>query len=370
MKATGCVAPGVAGTLEVVANPAPEDRALEGHVSRSFEARALGPLALGFAVSAGLLLLYGAWETSFGHLRYLAEHSWLGPETIGPRIALTVIVLTGFMVGNHAYGRREIARDIDELAPLLNCSAQERHALTLEARGAGRRAGSWIGSLVAIPIGLLVVTSRRPGVPYLLSGEPWSHDFVWALASNVFLFSILGRIAVHTFRTNELFARIEARLGPVDLLRPHALAPFARRGLRTAFLWIGGSSIGSIIFVNQGFSWLTGVVLVATLLLATLAFLHPVRGLHRRIRAAKEAELERVRVAIERARTAMLGDAGDADGAARMPGLIAYEHRIESVPDWPLDAPQIARFGLMIALGLGSWLGGAVVGHLVDVLWR
>src|SRR5262249_53683258 len=98
VKATGCVAPGVAGTLEVVANPAPEDRALEGHVSRSFEARALGPLALGFAVSVGLLLLYGAWETSFGHLRYLAEHSWLGPETIGPRIALTVIVLTGFMV--------------------------------------------------------------------------------------------------------------------------------------------------------------------------------------------------------------------------------------------------------------------------------
>jgi hypothetical protein len=67
----------------------------------------------------------------------------------------------------------------------------------------------------------------------------------------------------------------------------------------------------------------------------------------------------------------MLGDAGDADAAAaRMPGLIAYEHRIASVPEWPLDAPQIARFGLMVALGLGSWLGGAVVGHLVDVFWR
>ena len=207
-------------------------------------------------------------------------------------------------------------------------------------------------------------------MPYLLSGEPWNHDLVWALAGNALLFAILGRIVVQTFRTNELFSRIEARLGPVDLLRPHALAPFARRGLRGAFLWIGGSSIGSIIFVNLGFSWLTGVVLVATLFLGTLAFVLPARGLHRRIRAAKELELERVRDAIHRTRDDLLSGAGSAEAVSRMPGLLAYEQRIASVPEWPLDAPQVARFGLMVAIGLGSWLGGAVVGHLVDLIWR
>jgi len=146
-------------------------------------------------------------------------------------------------------------------------------------------------------------------------------------------------------------------------------APFARRGLRNAFVWIGGSSIASIIFVNLGFSWMTGLVLAATLLLGTQAFLSPVRGLHRRIRAAKEAELQRVRAAIQQTRGSLL-DPSVRDAASRMPGLLAYEHRIESVQEWPLDAPQIARFSLMIAVGLGSWLGGAVVGHVVDLFWH
>lgn len=288
---------------------------------------------------------------------------------LGPRIALAVIVLTGFMIGGYAYGRREIVRDVEDLGPVLRGSAQQHAAFLREAASSDGVRG-WIGGLVAVPIGLLVVTSRNPGVPYLLSDEPWNHDVVWALGCNVLLFSILGRIAVGTFRNSELFARIEAWLRPVDLLRPQLLAPFARRGLRIAFLWIGGSSIASIIFVNQRFSWLTGLVVVGTLLLGSVAFVLPVRGLHHRIRTAKAAELERVRDAIDRVREALLGGAADATAAARMPGLLAYEHRVASVSEWPLGSPQIARFGLVIAIGLGSWLGGAVVDHLVEVFWR
>lgn len=317
----------------------------------------------------GLLVLYAAWELAFGHFRYATEHPWASPEMLGPRIALAVIVLTGFMIGGYAYGRREIVRDVEDLGPVLRGSAQQHAAFLREAASSDGVRG-WIGGLVAVPIGLLVVTSRKPGVPYLLSDEPWNHDVVWALGCNVLLFSILGRIAVGTFRNSELFARIEAWLGPVDLLRPQLLAPFARRGLRIAFLWIGGSSIASIIFVNQRFSWLTGLVLVGTLLLGSVAFVLPVRGLHHRIRTAKAAELERVRDAIGRVREALLGGAADATAAARMPGLLAYEHRVASVSEWPLGSPQIARFGLVIAIGLGSWLGGAVVDHLVEVFWR
>ena len=326
-----------------------------------------GPLALGVGVTIGLLALYAAWESAFGHLGYVA--SILSREMIGPRIALTVIAVTGFLVGGHAYGRRAIVRDLEELAPLLRGSAQERAALVREAESGPPRPRSWIGSLVAIPIGLLVVTSADPSLPYLLSHEPWSHDLVWALGSNALLFAIMGHIAVQSFQTHALFARVEGQLASVDLLRPSALAPFARRGLRTAFLWIGGSSIASIIFVNQGFSWLTGLVLVGTLGIGTFAFLLPMRGLHRRLRAAKEAELERVRAAIERARDGLLSEAGASAGAVRMPGLLAYEQRIAAAPEWPLDAPQIARFGLVVALGLGSWVGGAVIERLLNAFW-
>ncbi len=53
-----------------------------------------------------------------------------------------------------------------------------------------------------------------------------------------------------------------------------------------------------------------------------------------------------------------------------MPGLLGYEQRIASVAEWPLDAPQVARFVLVVLIGLGSWLGGAVVEHLLDAFWR
>jgi len=337
---------------------------------RTFAARLGRPLVLGGAVCVGLCVLYAAWESAFGHLGYIAAHSWASPEMIGPRIALTVIALTGFMVGARAYWRQEIPRDVEDLGPLLCCSAAERAELLRAAASCDRGGRSWIGSLVAIPIGLLIVTSRRPGVPYLLSDEPWAPDLVWALGSNVLLFSLMGRNTVQILRTNALFARIESRLAPVDLLRPQALAPFARRGLRSAFLWVGGSSLASIIFVNQEFSWMTGLVLVGTLLLGTVTFLLPVRGLHRRIRVEKHAELERVRAVILRVRELMLGEDDDGTAAARMPGLLAYEHRIASVHEWPLETPQIVRFGLIATLGLGSWLGGAVVGHVVDAAWR
>ena len=347
----------------------PADPDVSGGRSSVRETAPIRPVALGCAVSAGLLALYAAWEVAFGHFRYVTEHSWASPEMLGPRITLAVIVLTGFMVGGYAYGRREIVRDVEDLGPVLRGSAQQHAALLREvASSDGLR--SWIGSLVAVPIGLLVVTSRSSSVPYLLSDEPWDHDLVWALACTVLLVSILGRVAVGTFRHRELFARIEAWLGPVDLLRPQLLAPFARRGLRIAFLWIGGSSIASIIFVNQRFSLLTGLVLAGAMLLGTVAFVLPVRHLHLRIRTAKAAELERVRDAIDRARESLLSGAADTTAAARMPGLLAYEHRVASVSEWPLQSPQIARFGLMIAIGLGSWLGGAVVDHLFEVFWR
>lgn len=330
---------------------------------------ALGPLALGLGVSIGLLALYAAWEYAFGHPGRLAGVPLESPEMRGPRISLTVIALAGFLVGGHVYALRALARDIEELAPLLRCSARERAALVREAEGGSGRTACWIGILAAIPIGLLIVTGSDPRVPYLFSDEPWSHDLVWALGLNSLLFAILGRIAVESVRANRLFARIEPRLGEVDLLRPQALAPFARRGLRTAFLWIGGSSIGSIIFVAQGFSWLTGLVLVVTLGIGTLAFLLPMRGLHRRLRAAKEAELERVRGAIERARGALLDGGSASADALRMPALLAYEQRIAEAPEWPLGAPQIARFGLVLALGIGSWIGGAVIDRVLDAFW-
>jgi hypothetical protein len=39
------------------------------------------------------------------------------------------------------------------------------------------------------------------------------------------------------------------------------------------------------------------------------------------------------------------------------------------VREWPVGAPALARGALIAALGLGSWLGGALVERVVDRLF-
>jgi hypothetical protein len=45
----------------------------------------------------------------------------------------------------------------------------------------------------------------------------------------------------------------------------------------------------------------------------------------------------------------------------RLPGLLAYEARVERVREWPFDLPVLLRFGLYVLILLGSWVAGALV---------
>jgi len=41
---------------------------------------------------------------------------------------------------------------------------------------------------------------------------------------------------------------------------------------------------------------------------------------------------------------------------------------VKSVREWPFDLSIVSRSGLLILLGAGSWLGGAVVERLLNRL--
>jgi hypothetical protein len=105
---------------------------------------------------------------------------------------------------------------------------------------------------------------------------------------------------------------------------------------------------------------------VPSVAVAAVAFVLPVRGLRRQIRARKAEELARVREEIHRDRelVAKLG-AESIEAGGRLPGLLAYVNQIESVREWPFDAPTLTRFFLYVAIPLGSWLGGALVERLL-----
>ncbi len=114
----------------------------------------------------------------------------------------------------------------------------------------------------------------------------------------------------------------------------------------------------------------SALVVFATVLVAPIALFYPVRSLNSRIREAKRRELELVNEKVRRERARIFeSDGPDADTASgKLPGLLAYKQFVESVSEWPIDTSTLLRFGLYLGLPIGSWLGGALVERLVDVV--
>jgi hypothetical protein len=109
-----------------------------------------------------------------------------------------------------------------------------------------------------------------------------------------------------------------------DLLERARLAPFARRALRNVALWM---------------------------LLA----------------ACKEIELSRLRAALLSAREGMLAPAAaEVRTGGRLADLLAYEARISTAREWPINASTLLRLGFYMTLGLGSWVGAGVVQHVIE----
>jgi hypothetical protein len=345
------------------ATPGPRARGLSERLAATLR---LGPFGLGCATTALLVAVQALWEIATGHADHLL-HPELDQGDQG--VSLLIEVLIGFAVAMNVALRRAALRGVEELRPLLRGGPAE-HAAFLEraARVDPLRAG--LASLLAVPVGLLLVIDLESGGPYLLSGKPLNHSLVYGLLLNLVLFALIGRRIWDSFDKWRLFASLEERVERIDLLDVEALAPFARRGLREAVFWVGGSSIASLLFVSVPLHWGTILVMIATAVVGSASFLLPMLGIHRRIRAAKQAELARVREAIRRARDAGLRVEGaEADRfAARLPALLAWEARVERVREWPWDAPTLARFAVLVVLGVGSWLGGALVERVLNLL--
>jgi hypothetical protein len=83
---------------------------------------------------------------------------------------------------------------------------------------------------------------------------------------------------------------------------------------------------------------------------------------HRRIKAVKAEELERIRHQIDGLRDQA---AHDASAAARLQGLLAYETRITAAPEWPFDQPTLVRLCASALILTLPWFGQAIAADLI-----
>lgn len=310
------------------------------------------PAAASFGVVGGVFALYLASAVVFGGVAEIRDPA--GFFGMQPVVYINA-VLCAVLVHSWWALLREPGRlrsEAVEIGAVLDGGDE------LVARlGAARI--SWRGIAAGAGVGLAL-----PLLGMYLNPEylPPFH-LAWNLIFQVALFGTMGQLSANTQGTmGELsqLARMHAR---VDLLDPSRLQVFARQGLRYAFYWFLGSSIALLLVLQSRVPWLPVPVILITVALGVWAMMSATRGVQARVAEVKRRELVRVRAEIARSREAL----GREDGnGAELPALLAWEARVVSVPEWPFDTSTLLRFGLLILVPVGSWLGGALVERLLN----
>jgi hypothetical protein len=189
--------------------------------------------------------------------------------------------------------------------------------------------------------------------------------FAWFLAVTTALGMAFTR-GVELSRTGtEGVTNVIAQELKVDLLRIDHLSVWGRSAARFALIWFTVGAVSCLFFLDSGLNIFTVGLVVLFLIMGVWVFLRTMQPVHRKIRAAKEAELERVRSQIE---TACAGAGNDASAATRLQGLLAYETRISAVPEWPFDQTTLFRVIASALILTVPWFGQAVAQFAIDHL--
>jgi hypothetical protein len=313
------------------------------------------PFWLGAAAGAAYVLLAGATAlAATGTTRWFA-----GGGTMELSYALWfawVPIAVALLV-------RGVERDVLELAPTLGVEPSGRAALLQEALSVPVRAiaiGATVGLLMtgaALGLGLGMTDPSPTGAARIFVA-------VREVTIELAVFCVLGWGVGAALRLSWLTAE-RARL---NLLECNVFSPLVRNGLRLALLWliVNAISIPVVLAPPAVFSVRaaqTGMALTLVLGFCAIgALLISTQGARSATRAAKGDELTRVR--------AQIAEARQTRDDVRLPGLLAWESRVESVPEWPIDAAALRRIALYLLIPLGSWVGGALVERLVDALLR
>lgn len=231
-----------------------------------------------------------------------------------------------------------------------------------ETRRRGRAFGL-LGAVVgAIFYDLIYQLDGRP--VNLLDGTLTNY---WFIIMTLFLFvEIFRNLSYLRADTASLLANLDHRI-KIDLFNIGNLDGLGRIALRRALPWVVASAIVFLMSFSQSTSTLFWPLFIGLMLSAALIFGLPMWRVHGLIDRAKNAELAKLRHEVASASDAFRQDE-NVGTASRLSALIALERRLERVREWPLDVSTVVRFGLFLALPLGSWLGGALVEKALDVL--
>lgn len=334
---------------------------------------------LGFLPTTLILfaLVYGGYvliaETTNGP--GLFEFTETG-QALLTRVAWIAFVLSLIFTAGVAFsetGRRLWAAEAADLAAALGQADGGEDALAL----ADGIPDTWrrryltafiIGAVAGLGFNIFMILANGFTLPDYVNSVG-----LWFLIVSPFLYGIGFRAGVDVARESRTIKALIRNHLSVDLFELDRLQVFGRIGLRAARTWMIMAAIILLFLINpnapdQLFAAdqlgmtipVVGASIVGGLFLLTSA-LHPV---HLKIRAAKQAELDRVHAQMAEMRDKAL--AGDADAASALAGYTDYEIWVNNLREWPVSAGITTRFSLYILLPVIPIIGSYVFENLAD----
>ncbi|MAB15238.1 hypothetical protein [Parvibaculum sp.] len=283
--------------------------------------------------------------------------------------AICVSLLWGAIFGLSEYTREADLADLKMLTS-HGVMVDKKHISAMQfgpdARGHRRSRG--FGAIgLAVGAGFYCLVYRPGGHPLNLLGATLT-DY-WFAAMTLFLFAKIFRsLSYLRVHTSLLLHDLDHRIR-IDLFNIHSLDALGRIALRRALPWVVASAIVFLMSFAQTVWVLFGPLFIGLMLSAALVFGLPMWRMHVAIDRAKMKELDKLRSDIAQSADAFR-QSECSETASRLAALIALEQRLERVREWPLDVSTVVRFGLYLALPLGSWFGGALVEKALDILTR
>ena len=312
------------------------------------------PLAIGVGCTV-MLGLFALWFTWF--IGTVAEVAAGREPDIAVRAPVTLYMMIGYLLFALYYLDNWTGRHLDTIS--------DRFALELPPFQFPRKAAGLLGAAGAAAMYFLFL--HAPGDPLLLL-QPvrWGNDYAFILLGLIFMGWFDFRFMFLLIWSALEVSRTARQIGSIDLLDTSLVEPYAKHGVRSSLLAVVGLSISANLWLDPNSPAIASVTTLIMLVSATaVALVLPAWGIHLRLKSLKQAELEEIRCAITARRNP---ETRSPEDAQQLRADLALEQRLMEVSEWPFDAGSYARVILYIFLGLGSWVGAALVERVLETL--
>ena len=282
--------------------------------------------------------------------------TWSPREIIG--MALMLMAVPTYLLVAWTIGHRRSLELVDELRPLLPDPSLADRAREAIATGWRR---TWpIGTAIGFCLSLF---NTQP--LWALLEAPYPRTAIPISLGQILLWTTIGNLFVARLAASNAFARLGQHVR-VDVFRLDRLRPLARAGVVDAAIVMGALLFVPLQSLDFEFRPVNYRFALAVAL-PSLAFyvVWPLRTVHRRIRADRDARIGAVDRQLE-----ALGTAAPVtpDETERLEQLLAHRDRLREARVWPLDLRIISRVFIYLIIPPLAWAAAAVVERFVDAM--